>query len=74
VNEGRKRLDPEELPRSVRAALEKHVALDRELYALAEEIVAAQLAAAGPRLSTDLAALRGWLAPSLVEPPPGAHA
>ncbi len=74
VNEGRKRLDPEELPRSVRAALEKHVALDRELYALAEEIVAARLAAAGPRLSTDLAALRGWLAPSLVEPPPGAHA
>jgi hypothetical protein len=58
----------------VRVALERHVALDRELYALAEEIFAAQVAAAGPRLSTDLAALRGWVAPSLVEPPPGTHA
>ncbi len=65
---------PRATPRSVRTAIDKHVAFDRELYALAEEIFATQVAAAGARFPTDLAALRGWIEPSLVGPLAGPQA
>jgi tetratricopeptide (TPR) repeat protein len=74
VNEGRSRIYPETLPRSTRRALDKHIALDRELYALAEEIFAERLAALGPGLRADVAALRAWDGGSPVESPAGAYA
>jgi tetratricopeptide (TPR) repeat protein len=73
VNEGRTRIDPDALPRSVRVALDRHIALDRELYALGEEILAERIAALGPGLQVDLAALRTW-DESLVESPAGDYA
>jgi hypothetical protein len=73
VNEGRTRTDPDALPRSTRLALDRHIALDRELYALGQEIFAERLAALGPGLEADLTALRVWEEP-LVEPPAGDYA
>jgi tetratricopeptide (TPR) repeat protein len=74
VNEGRSRIDPETLAPSTRRALDRHLALDRELYALAEDIFAERIAALGPGLTADRAALRTWDGGSPIESPAGAYA
>jgi tetratricopeptide (TPR) repeat protein len=73
VNEGRSWIDPDTLPGPVRLALDTHIALDRELYALGEEIFTERLSALGPGLQADRAALQAW-DESLAEPPAGSYA